>query len=127
MVGALWGFGSSMVNIARLPWLQSLSHITGEHWPWCAAAFGIGFVLKRVRWSPTFGALGLVAGMVGYYGTDVLRGVYTVGAGVKWDWLFGDFRSWSQAAVVAGAVFGLAGAVARRGGAVGAMALLYQP
>ncbi|WP_323096874.1 DUF6518 family protein [Intrasporangium sp. YIM S08009] len=127
VVGGAWGVVSSMVNVARVPWLQYLSRITGEPWSWCVVAFGIGFALRNLRWSPVFGALGLLAGMVGYYGTDLLRGVYSVSAGVKWDWWWGDLRGWSQVGLVAGAVFALAGAVARRGGAIGALALLALP
>lgn len=125
--GLLWGLMSSLVNAAPLPWLQAVSRITGERWSWCVVAFCIGFALRNVKWSPVLGAAGMVAAMVGYYGLDLARGVYSRGGGVKWDWLVGDFVSWTTIGVVAGAVFAFAGALTRRGGVVGAVALLALP
>ena len=74
------------------------------------------------------GVLGMLAAMLGYYGTDLLRGVYAgTGDVVMWDWLWAIWCGWSKLGVVAGAVCGLAGGLSRGGGLVGALATLAVP
>ena len=128
LAGLAWGVVSSLVNVAPVPFLQALSRVTGERWSWCVVAFCIGLAARRVLVGPVLGALGMLAAMLGYYGTDLVRGVYDrAGDVVMWDWFWGDLVSWSKLGVVAGAVFGMAGALTRRGGLAGALALLAVP
>jgi hypothetical protein len=85
--------------------------------PWLVTAFAAGALIGDRRWGAVAGAVALVVGTIAYYGLRVALG----GGGMQLSealLLRGApiVVGWCAAAVVSGAVFGLAGALWRRGG-----------
>jgi hypothetical protein len=91
---------------------------------WAALAVVGGWLIGRPLAGAVAGTVALVAAVVGYYAFGVLAGDRTdVGfAGVS-----GAVRMWALLAVVVGPVLGLAGALVRRPGLVGLVAVLVVP
>jgi hypothetical protein len=91
---------------------------------WAALAVVGGLLIGRPLAGAVAGTVALVAAVVGYYAFGVLAGDRTsVGlAGVS-----GAIRMWALLAVVVGPVLGLAGALVRRPGPVGLIAVLVVP
>jgi hypothetical protein len=86
--------------------------------PWLVTAFAAGALLGDRRWGAVAGAVALVVGTIAYYALRVALG----GEGLGGEELVlrgGPIVvGWCAAAVVSGAVFGLGGALWRRGGSV---------
>ncbi len=91
---------------------------------WAALAVVGGWLIGRPLAGAVAGTVALVAAVVGYYAFGVLAGDRTsVGlAGVS-----GAIRMWALLAVVVGPLLGLAGALVRRPGVVGLIAVLVVP
>jgi hypothetical protein len=91
---------------------------------WAALAVVGGWLIGRPLAGAVGGTVALVAAVVGYYAFGVLAGDRTdVGfAGVS-----GAVRMWALLAVVVGPALGLAGALVRRPGMVGLVAVLVVP
>jgi hypothetical protein len=91
---------------------------------WAALAVVGGWLIGRPLAGAVGGTVALVAAIVGYYAFGVLAGDRTdVGlAGVS-----GAVRMWALLAVVVGPALGLAGALVRRPGMVGLVAVLVVP
>jgi hypothetical protein len=91
---------------------------------WAALAVVGGWLIGRPLAGAVGGTVALVAAVVGYYAFGVLAGDRTdVGfAGVS-----GAVRMWALLAVVVGPALGLAGALVRRPGLVGLVAVLVVP
>ena len=91
---------------------------------WAALAVVGGWLIGRPLAGAVAGTVALVAAVVGYYAFGVLAGDRTdVGfAGVS-----GAVRMWALLAVVVGPVLGLAGALVRRPGLIGLVAVLVVP
>jgi hypothetical protein len=91
---------------------------------WAALAVVGGWLIGRPLAGAVAGTVALVAAVVGYYAFGVLAGDRTdVGlAGVS-----GAVRMWALLAVVVGPVLGLDGALVRRPGLIGLVAVLVVP
>jgi hypothetical protein len=91
---------------------------------WAALAVVGGWLIGRPLAGAVAGTVALVAAVVAYYAFGVLAGDRTdVGfAGVS-----GAVRMWALLAVVVGPVLGLAGALVRRPGLIGLVAVLVVP
>jgi hypothetical protein len=91
---------------------------------WAALAVVGGWLIGRPLAGAVAGTVALVAAVVGYYAFGVLAGdrTYVGFAGVS-----GAVRMWALLAVVVGPALGLAGALVRRPGLVGLVAVLVVP
>ncbi len=91
---------------------------------WAALAVVSGWLIGRPFAGAVAGTAALVAAVAGYYAFGVLAGdrTYVGFAGVS-----GAVRVWALLAVVVGPILGLAGALVRRPGVVGLVALLVVP
>src|SRR3954449_11393916 len=79
--------------------------------PWLAVAWGVGAMAERRWYGALVGALSLATATVAWYSLSVAAGGR---ATVYYAWPVAP--AWALVALAAGAVFGLAGAVWRRGG-----------
>jgi hypothetical protein len=94
------------------PWVVALGA------PWLAVAWALGAVARRVDAGAVAGALALAGGTGAWYAFTV----WQVGRGAL-GYALPVSMAWAMAAIVAGAVFGIAGALWRTGSTDGGRAL----
>jgi len=130
MGGLLFGALVSVVNGSSVTVLVPVSLVLGVGWSWAALAVGAGALTTRKRLGGVVGAVALVCAVVGYYATDLARGVYRYADQTDpavertltdWSGLESDLARWSIIALIAGYLLGLAGAGARQQHSIGGL------
>lgn len=130
MGGLLFGALVSVVNGSSVTVLVPVSLVLGVGWSWAALAVGAGALTTRKRLGGVVGAVALVCAVVGYYATDLARGVYRYADQtdpavertlIDWSGLESDLARWSIIALIAGYLLGLAGAGARQQHSIGGL------
>ena len=103
---------------------RAVSMVLNSGSAWAALAVVGGWLIGRPLAGAVAGTVTLVAAVVGYYAFGVLAGDR---AGVGFAGVSAAVRMWALLAVVVGPALGLAGALVRRPGLVGFVAVLVVP
>jgi hypothetical protein len=135
LLGLLFGVIVSLLNGSSFPLLVAASLVLGVGWSWAALAVAMGALAASPVRASLRGAMSLVMAVVGYYATDLMRGVYRsvdqVGPHMNtftdWHGALTDLTYWSAIAVVLGPLLGLVGWGTRRRGPAGLICRLVVP
>lgn len=111
--------GGGYADVWRLPAVLLNAGAT-----WAALAFLCGYLARRTGWAMVAGAVGLISAVVSYY---AFGSVFGDRIGVDVGNLLGALRYWLVGGLIVGPLLGLAGALARRPGALGFVAALTVP
>jgi len=135
LLGLTFGAIVSVLNGWEFVLGVAASLVLGVGWSWAAVAVVMGALAGRPMRASMRGAASLVMAVVGYYATDLARGVYRTveqtGAHAKtftdWHSALMDLGFWSVLAVVSGLPLGLVGWGTHRRGLTGLACQLAVP
>ena len=135
LLGLMFGAIVSVLNGWEFVPGVAASLVLGVGWSWAAVAVVMGALAARPMRASMRGAASLVMAVVGYYATDLARGVYRTveqtGPHAKtftdWDSALMDLGFWSVLAVVSGLPLGLVGWGTHRRGLTGLASQLAVP
>jgi hypothetical protein len=135
LLGLLFGAIVSILNGSSFLPAVVASLILGVGWSWAAVAVVMGALAASPMRASMRGATSLVMAVVGYYATDLVRGVYRIaeqsGAHMTtftdWHGALTDLGYWSAMAVVSGLLLGWVGWETRRSGPIGLICQLVVP
>lgn len=129
LIGGVVGSGAALADsfagsLEQTGWQRALSLVLNAGFVWAGAAVLCGWLMVRPRWAAPAGSVVLLCAVGFYYVVGATLGDRTtVGLGA----LSGAAGLWLAAALVAGPLLGLAGALIHRGGIAGTLAALIVP